>query len=70
LLPHFPRTVCLVVLIPDAPDRRPQLVVAAGPGRPLLPIVGECLLGRPMGPILSRNGPSDKPGTIQSVTIN
>ena len=26
---------------------------------------GECLLGRPMGPILSRNGPSDKPGTIQ-----
>src|SRR4030095_9793682 len=27
---------------------------------------GECLLGRPMGPILSLTGPSDKPGTIQS----
>ena len=26
---------------------------------------GECLLGRPMGPILSLNGPSDQPGTIQ-----
>jgi hypothetical protein len=26
---------------------------------------GECLLGRPMGSILSRNEPSDKPGTIQ-----
>src|SRR4029453_2466969 len=25
---------------------------------------GEYLLGRPMGPILSLNGPSDKPGTI------
>jgi len=28
---------------------------------------GECLLGRPVGPILSLNGPSDKPGAIQSV---
>ena len=26
---------------------------------------GEYLLGRGMGSILSRNGPSDKPGTIQ-----
>src|SRR5262249_11875984 len=26
---------------------------------------GACLLGRPIGSILSRNGPSDQPGTIQ-----
>ena len=30
-------------------------------------ISGECLLGRPLNPVLSLNGPSDQPGTIHTL---
>ena len=72
LFPHLPRPVDLVIGIPETLSGGAEVVIASGPGRPLGSKTirtarsrnsGECLLGRPM---LSLNGPSDKPGAVHS----
>ena len=63
LLPHFPRAVDLVVLIPDALNRRPQLGIAPRPRRPLRRI----LLLRLPQEIRGRSDRQDRADRLDSV---
>ena len=66
LLPHFPRAVHLVVLIPDALDRRPQLGIALRPRRSCRRLL---LLGLPQE-VRGRSDGQDRADRLDSVHVS